>query len=310
MATLRQYYDTDFDHALRLHVKLPLQETFLDSYIFYDFSAHIAFFSCYVRGENHSLPFFIQLIQNLKQGVTQLSLDGKVTLPSARQFPGKLKIENKNPLEVDAQFFSDPNWISIKDIPGSKRVFIYSETALTNNDLEKLKKEGIQCGYEIQFRSNDHAMQREKLEIPLAFICHDSRDKDVVARKIAIGLQRMICPVWYDDFSLKVGDHLRESIETGLKKCKKCILVLSQNFFSNNGWTKKEFDSIFTREILEDKKLVLPVWYDVKKEQVFEYSPSLLNTVGINWSKGEDEVIRQLYSAIMMPDKGNNLENI
>jgi hypothetical protein len=36
--------------------------------------------------------------------------------------------------------------------------------------------------------------------------------------------------VWYDEFSLKVGDSLRESIEKGIKECKKCILILTQNY--------------------------------------------------------------------------------
>ena len=87
------------------------------------------------------------------------------------------------------------------------------------------------------------------MEELLAFISHDSRDKAEVARKIAIGLQRMLCPVWYDEFSLIVGANLRDSIENGLKQSRKCILVLSPHFFSNGGSTKKEFDSIFTREI-------------------------------------------------------------
>jgi TIR domain len=59
-----------------------------------------------------------------------------------------------------------------------------------------------------------------------------------------------MCPVWYDEFALKIGDNLRDSIERGLKECRKCVLVLSPNFLTNGGWTKKEFDSIFTREIL------------------------------------------------------------
>jgi len=93
---------------------------------------------------------------------------------------------------------------------------------------------------------------------------------------------------------------LRESIEKGLKECNKCILILSPNFISNKGWTKKEFDSIFTREILEEQKLVLPVWYGVKKHDVYDYSPSLLNIKGANWNDmGEKEVCRQLYNAIM-----------
>ena len=76
------------------------------------------------------------------------------------------------------------------------------------------------------------------------------------------------------------------------------MLVLSPNFLTNGGWTKKEFDSIFTREILEAQQLVLPVWHGVRKEQVYEYSPSLLNVKGISWEIGSDEVCRRLYVAI------------
>ncbi|MDP6102278.1 MAG: hypothetical protein QF579_03090 [Dehalococcoidia bacterium] len=52
----------------------------------------------------------------------------------------------------------------------------------------------------------------------MALISHDSRDKDDVDCKIAINLNRMLCPVWYDEFSPKVGDSLREGIEKGLKE--------------------------------------------------------------------------------------------
>jgi hypothetical protein len=76
------------------------------------------------------------------------------------------------------------------------------------------------------------------------------------------------------------------------------VLILSQNFFSNRGWTKKEFDSVFTREILEERQLVLPVWHGVQKQQVYEYSSSLLNVKGIEWGIGQDEICRQLYRAI------------
>ena len=110
----------------------------------------------------------------------------------------------------------------------------------------------------------------------------------------------MRCPVWYDEFSLKIGDNLRESIEKGLKECKKCILVLSPNFLSNKGWAKTEFDSIFTRQILEKQKLLLPIWYKVSEHDVYSYSPSLSNVKGTDWeSHDEEEVCRQLYSAII-----------
>jgi hypothetical protein len=300
MATLRQYFDTDFSYATRLHVSLPLDGESIEAAVLYDFSAYTAFFACYVPGEGRGIRFYLGLIRQLHFGSTQLAFGAKVTLPSARVFPGQLKVDNKEDFEVLAQFWTDPGWVSTKDIKTSGRVFIYSESELTESEVRALKEEGRKIGQEVQFRSKGHAMARAKFETPLAFISHDSRDKEAVARPIATTLQRMMCPVWYDEFSLNVGDRLRESIEKGLKECKKCILVLSPNFLSNSGWTKVEFNSIFTREILEDQRLVLPVWYNVTRQGVYEYSPSLVNVVGLDWSKhGEEEVCRRLYQVIL-----------
>ena len=299
MATLHQYFETDFSHAARVHVKVKdSNNDQVESVLFYDFAGHVAFLGCYIIGESRSLQYFVDLAKALEYGKTQMEFDGRIYLPSIKQFPGKMQIRNKNPLEMLAQFHGDPDWISIGEIGASRRLFMYSETQLAQEEIRTLKRQGRDLGHEIQFRSQDYVTARSRFETPLAFIAHDSRDKDEVARKVAVGLQRMMCPVWYDEFSLKVGDNLRDRIELGLKTCKKCVIVLSENFFSNNGWTKKEFDSIFTREILEERQLVLPIWCRVTKEQVFQYSPSLMNVKGVSWDLGEDEVCRQLYRAI------------
>ena len=141
--------------------------------------------------------------------------------------------------------------------------------------------------------------QRSQIGGPFAFISYDSRDKLEVASHIAVGLTDMECPVWYDEYSLKAGDNLRESIEKGLKECDKCIIILSSNFISNKGWTKVEFESIFTREIKEKKLIFLPVWYEVEEDEIYKYSPILSNRVGIKWNLGKDKVIKELHQAII-----------
>jgi TIR domain len=196
------------------------------------------------------------------------------------------------------QFFGDPEWISTNHISQSKRIFIYSETQLNEADILLLKERGREQNQQVQFRSKIHAERRSTLETPIAFISHDSRDK-AVAHKIALGLQRLLCPVWYDEFSLKVGDNLRESIEKGLKSCRKCVVILSQSFFSNSGWTRTEFDAIFTREIMDRQNLVLPVWLGVTKNDVYEYCPNLVNVMGLNWELGEEEVCRKLGEVVL-----------
>jgi hypothetical protein len=301
MATLREYFDADFGYAIRINCKIPFDgATELEVVILYDFAGYKSFIACYVHDASAKLEQFLLIVEALKYGQTQLQFAGNIKLPASQFFPGKLEVRNEKSLEIRAQFFDDPAWISIHEIEASRRLFIYSEAELTIDEIISLKEAGKKLGHDVQFRSKRHADERATLEKPLAFISHDSRDKQEVARKIALNLQRLMCPVWYDEFSLQVGSNLRDSIEKGLKECKKCVLVLSPNFFENKGWTKKEFDSLFTREILEQTQLVLPVWYGVNSKAVYEYSPSLLNVLGLSWNElGEEETCRRLHRAIV-----------
>lgn len=300
MATLKEYFDADFGYTTRMLCHLDVMGKSIEFLLLYDFSGYQSFISCYVRDADLGLDFFLELITAIEYGNSQVSFDGNIKLPPPQLFPGKLHIDNGHDgLEIRAQFFGDSTWTSFKELNTSRRLFIYSESDLSEKEILELKKKGANKGHNVQFRSHAHVEVRNSIEKPLAFISHDSRDKVDVARPIALGLQRLLCSVWYDEFSLKVGDRLRESIEKGLKECRKCVLVLSPNFMENNGWTKVEFNTVFTREILEESKLVLPVWHGVTKEQVFEYSPSLLNIKGVNWSDGEEAVCRALYNEIV-----------
>jgi len=112
-------------------------------------------------------------------------------------------------------------------------------------------------------------------------------------------LEERNCPVWYADFSLRVGDSLRESIERGLQETRKCILILTPNFLNNEGWTKREFNSVFTREILEKRNVILPVWHEVSQQQVYDYSPGLADKYALPWSEEQKEdVAEKLQQAV------------
>ncbi|HVC80630.1 MAG TPA: toll/interleukin-1 receptor domain-containing protein [Chloroflexota bacterium] len=300
MATIREYFDADFSYTARLHVKLPDYRSDVEVTLLYDFAAFIAFVACYVPGDQYPLQEFLQLIEAMQPGKSQVTVNfnDKVTLPDTRAFPGLLEVRNTNPFGLRAKFYGDPEWICTDEIQTSTRVFIYTESRLTDNQISQLKQRGRDLEVRVQFRSIDHAEERSRNEKPLAFICHDSRDKVDIARPIALGLSKMLCPVWYDEYSLKVGDSLRKNIEKGLKECKKCVLIISQNFLNNSGWSKTEFDSVFTRQILEGSDVVLPVWCGVTKQQVYDYSPSLLDRVAVSWDEGIDDVLRKLYRAI------------
>lgn len=66
---------------------------------------------------------------------------------------------------------------------------------------------------------------------------------------------------------------------------------------------KVEFDSTFTREIVDDKKLILPIWLNVSARDVYEYSMVLAGRVGLNWSLGVDEVAKRLFRELVEPSR-------
>jgi hypothetical protein len=280
VATLKEYFQTDFANALthffswKTTDETPIE---IDVKVGVEVYSSAKFICYYVPQHARWLQIFQQLIVNVDDALTK-----------------------SKDIQTIAAFAGDIQYglIGSHHATFSNRVYIYSEDA--NNaaiipDLDVLCR---QRSIWLTVRGQEYVQRKMELEKPLAFICHDTRDKAEVAQPIAIGLIRLMCPVWYDEFSLKVGDSLRESIERGLKEARKCILILSPNFLTNRGWTKTEFNSIFTREIVEQRSVVLPVWRNVSHQEVYEYSPSLADKVAVNWDAGVEEVVRRLFNSI------------
>lgn len=165
----------------------------------------------------------------------------------------------------------------------SNHIYFYCEPILTHDQKDNLAKICVKKNIFLTIRGNEYVKSKLMHEKPLSFISHDSRDKKSIAEPIAHGLYSRLCPVWYDEFSLKPGVSLRESIEDGIKNAKKCILVLTRNFIENPGWTKKEFDSVFTREMIFNERVIIPIWSGVTKEEIYNYSPSLADIYALTW---------------------------
>ena len=80
------------------------------------------------------------------------------------------------------------------------------------------------------------------------FISHASEDKESIARPLADDLVRRGFSVWYDDFSLTVGDSLNQSIDSGLTNSRFGIVILSKSFFVKH-WPRKELDALASKEV-------------------------------------------------------------
>lgn len=89
--------------------------------------------------------------------------------------------------------------------------------------------------------------------------------------------------VWYDEFALKVGDSLRQSIDKGLINSRYGIVILSPSFFAKN-WPQYELNGLTSREIA-GRKVILPVWYKITKDDLLAYSPTLADKVAVTTNK-------------------------
>ncbi len=133
-----------------------------------------------------------------------------------------------------------------------------------------------------------------------AFISHASEDKDEVARTLAETLSGFGAKIWYDEFSLSLGDSLSRSIDKGLSGSRFGIVILSKNFFAKD-WPEYELKGLVAKELGHDK-VIIPLWHNVTREEVLEYSPTLADKLAAIYSEGKHSEICLKILGIIRPD--------
>ncbi len=129
-----------------------------------------------------------------------------------------------------------------------------------------------------------------------AFICHASEDKEGFVLPLAEKLKSIGLKIWFDAFSLKIGDSLREKIDEGLSNSRYGIVILSPNFFAKQ-WPQKELNALFSLEI-DGRSVILPVWLNVGQQEIKEYSSLLADKVAAQAHEGVNNVVAQLVEVI------------
>ena len=130
------------------------------------------------------------------------------------------------------------------------------------------------------------------------FISHASEDKAAFVEPLAIALRKYGLKVWYDDFELRVGDSLRNSIETGLARSRYGVVVFSPKFLSKKKqWPKAELNALFSRE-MDGHKVILPIRHNVSPEKMKSVMPIQADKKALKSTDGVDAVARSLVEAI------------
>jgi internalin A len=161
-------------------------------------------------------------------------------------------------------------------------------------------KKTIQC---------DHSAEDVSLELLLSgfetkesdikwdfFISHAGEDKEQVARPLADALKEKGYKVWLDIDTLTLGDRLRRSIEEGLLKSRFGIVIFSPAFFTKE-WPLAELDGLFEREFTDNKKVILPVLYNITHDDLRKKSLIIASKVAVSYSEGLEQVVSQIIKA-------------
>jgi len=126
------------------------------------------------------------------------------------------------------------------------------------------------------------------------FVSHATEDKESFCDEFSqILKEKYGLEVWYDSVSIQWGDSIRTEIDKGLKKSKFGVVILSRSYIKKY-WTNYELEGLFQRES-NGGKLILPIWHDITKKEVQDFSPSLAGKMAMNTAiMTADEIAEKL----------------
>jgi TIR domain len=97
--------------------------------------------------------------------------------------------------------------------------------------------------------------------------------------------------------TLHVGDSLSGSIDRGLLLSDYGIVIVSKKYFEKS-WTKQELQTLITKQVNLNKRIILPVWYNISKEEVQQNSLILVDTVAATSCESIEDIASKLYREI------------
>ena len=130
------------------------------------------------------------------------------------------------------------------------------------------------------------------------FVSHAWEDKEDFVDE----LKKQGLKVWYDTNKLKWGDSMRDKIDKGLAKSRYGVVVLSPNYIAEHKyWTKAELNGLFQFESINGK-VILPIWHNLTKKQVVEYSPIIADRKAMTTTSMTAEEIAVQLKELFTPE--------
>ena len=127
------------------------------------------------------------------------------------------------------------------------------------------------------------------------FICHASEDKSSFVKDLANQLLRIGASIFYDEYSIGLGQSLTASINAGLSRASCVVVVLSASFLDKE-WTNSELQAAFNLHVSGDTRLV-PVFHEIDPAVIRKRYPLVADIKGISSSLGYERVASELIQS-------------
>lgn len=124
------------------------------------------------------------------------------------------------------------------------------------------------------------------------FICHASEDKSSFVRDLADQLLRIGATIFYDEYSIGLGQSFTASINAGMSRASCVVVVLSASFL-DKAWTNSELQAAFNLHVSGDTRLV-PVFHEIDPAAIRKRYPLVADIKGISSSLGYEKVASEL----------------
>lgn len=171
------------------------------------------------------------------------------------------------------------------------------------NRIDELKQ---QIAKQAVYSQKNSVESEEEYDI---FISHAWEDKKDFVDELVEKFRKLGIKVWYDTEKLKIGDSMREKIDRGLSKSRYGVVILSPNYIAEEKyWTKTELNGLFQKETINGKT-ILPIWHNLTKKQVTEYSPIIADRKALTTAMYTAEEIAQEINKLFFDKEAEGIHN-
>ena len=131
------------------------------------------------------------------------------------------------------------------------------------------------------------------------FLSYARIDGAEVAKELQSNLENLDVSVWYDEVSIVPGRSQSLQMDSGLRKARSGIALLTPAYLTGRFWTERELGALLSKSTL------IPVLHNVSFDDVKEYSGILPDLAGFTTAQDSIETIaKKIAATVLIEEEG------